>query len=714
MLEDGLASRPVDRAVGVFRPSTPTMMVPRRSLGGGHQGHRWSCHHARPRRGLPERSGVLPRRDEGPCATSRTKGPAQGRARSRIRSCRLRHRAAAGTLRPELPLPGPADVVLADGRLGVIRRLAPRDGPASACAARRGLRRRAADALLQRVASGRPRLRGPRADRPGHAGAGRRGRGRLVALGDGRADSAPRHQSRSPSWSRTPTTARAWAPCSSSTCSPWPATAAIRRIEAEVLVENHAMLRVLADAGFELTQHPDRGVVMVNLHTTGNPQVQDAADRREFYAESRSLAPLLAPRSVAVAGVRSDGTRRGRGRAEVHRSNGYAGSVVVVHPETRERGRCSRVPVVRGRARPRGPRGDRRAGRGDRSRPRGRGRGRGTRGRRDQLRVRRAGSRWEGAPAGAVGAGADARDPAGGSQLPRGAGQRPRDPAERHVQRPAAPASRWSGDRQPVGWGRNRAAGPCPRARAGCPQLRVPRQHGRRVQQRPAGRVVRRSRASRAAALYLESFGNARKFARFARRFSERKPVLAVVGGPLDVRAARAAPLTPLPRPRRTSPSEALFAQSGVIGCADADDLAEAALLLTEQPLPAGPRLAVLSNAGGMGILVADAAEACRPGGARVHDRAAAIGWPVSSAAQRDDEPDRRRSRRGAGADGLAPSTPCCPRARSTPSSPWSSPPASPTASRSYAGWRRSARGIRTSPSCWCRSAAWTWGTLLA
>ena len=43
----------------------------------------------------------------------------------------------------------------------------------------------------------------------------------------------------------------------------------------------------------------------------------------------------------------------------------------------------------------------------------------------------------------------------------------------------------------------------------------------------------------------------------------------------------------------------------------DTDDLAEAALLLTEQPLPAGPRLGVLSNAGGMGILVADAAEAC-------------------------------------------------------------------------------------------------------
>jgi acyl-CoA synthetase (NDP forming) len=111
-----------------------------------------------------------------------------------------------------------------------------------------------------------------------------------------------------------------------------------------------------------------------------------------------------------------------------------------------------------------------------------------------------------------------------------------------------------------------------------------------------------------AAALYLESFGNARKFARFAHRFSERKPLLAVVGGRsasgrrggVSHTAAAASSVVAI---------EALFAQSGVIGCVDAADLAEAALLLAEQPLPAGPRLGVLSNAGGVGILVADAAE---------------------------------------------------------------------------------------------------------
>ena len=110
-----------------------------------------------------------------------------------------------------------------------------------------------------------------------------------------------------------------------------------------------------------------------------------------------------------------------------------------------------------------------------------------------------------------------------------------------------------------------------------------------------------------AAALYLESFGNAAKFARFARRFAERKPLLAVVGGRsaggiragASHTAAAAAPGVGV---------DALFAQAGVIACRDAEDLARTAILLTEQPLPRGRRLAILTNAGGMGVLAADAA----------------------------------------------------------------------------------------------------------
>jgi acyl-CoA synthetase (NDP forming) len=108
-------------------------------------------------------------------------------------------------------------------------------------------------------------------------------------------------------------------------------------------------------------------------------------------------------------------------------------------------------------------------------------------------------------------------------------------------------------------------------------------------------------------ALYLESFGNPAKFARVARRFAERKPLLAVVGGRSGggQRAGAshtAAAATPSVR------VDALFAQAGVIPCVDAEDLTASALLLAEQPLPAGARLAVLANAGGLGVLAADTA----------------------------------------------------------------------------------------------------------
>ena len=114
-----------------------------------------------------------------------------------------------------------------------------------------------------------------------------------------------------------------------------------------------------------------------------------------------------------------------------------------------------------------------------------------------------------------------------------------------------------------------------------------------------------------AAALYLESFGNARKFARIARGFAEQKPLLAVVGG----RSAGGRRAGTSHTAASATPSvgvETLFAQSGVIGCDGAEDMAEAALLLTGQPLPRGPRLAVLSNAGGMGVLAADEADTWR------------------------------------------------------------------------------------------------------
>ncbi|HEU4423710.1 MAG TPA: acetate--CoA ligase family protein, partial [Pilimelia sp.] len=114
-----------------------------------------------------------------------------------------------------------------------------------------------------------------------------------------------------------------------------------------------------------------------------------------------------------------------------------------------------------------------------------------------------------------------------------------------------------------------------------------------------------------AVALYLESFGNPRKFARTVRALARRKPVLAVKSGRsaagrragVSHTAAAAAPDVTV---------DALFAQAGVVRADNLGELLDAARILTEQPLPAGDRVAVVGNAGGVNVLAADAAESDR------------------------------------------------------------------------------------------------------
>ncbi|RSM49354.1 GNAT family N-acetyltransferase [Actinoplanes sp. ATCC 53533] len=114
--------------------------------------------------------------------------------------------------------------------------------------------------------------------------------------------------------------------------------------------------------------------------------------------------------------------------------------------------------------------------------------------------------------------------------------------------------------------------------------------------------------ATHAVALYLESFGNPRKFARTVRALSRRKPVLAIKSGRTRAgqragtshTAAAAAPAATV---------DALFAQAGVIRTDTLGELLDAARILTDQPLAAGSRLAIVGNAGGLNVLAADAAE---------------------------------------------------------------------------------------------------------
>ncbi|MEV6481866.1 GNAT family N-acetyltransferase [Streptomyces sp. NPDC051576] len=108
------------------------------------------------------------------------------------------------------------------------------------------------------------------------------------------------------------------------------------------------------------------------------------------------------------------------------------------------------------------------------------------------------------------------------------------------------------------------------------------------------------------ALLHLESFGNPRAFSRTARRVTRRMPVLTVDAGRTDA-GRRAAASHTAAAATRTMTRGALFTQAGITATRSVGELLEAAALLHAQPLPAGSRVAILTNAGGAGVLAADA-----------------------------------------------------------------------------------------------------------
>ncbi|MBA0125702.1 GNAT family N-acetyltransferase [Haloechinothrix sp. YIM 98757] len=104
--------------------------------------------------------------------------------------------------------------------------------------------------------------------------------------------------------------------------------------------------------------------------------------------------------------------------------------------------------------------------------------------------------------------------------------------------------------------------------------------------------------------LYLESFGNPRKFARLARRLARRKPIVAVRSGRRVVRPELAATSADVD----DASVQALFEQAGVIRVESLDQLFDTALVLAHQPLPEGSRVAIVGNSSAIGALAADTA----------------------------------------------------------------------------------------------------------
>src|SRR5712692_6092459 len=109
--------------------------------------------------------------------------------------------------------------------------------------------------------------------------------------------------------------------------------------------------------------------------------------------------------------------------------------------------------------------------------------------------------------------------------------------------------------------------------------------------------------------LYLESFGNPRRFARIARRVSRRKPIVAIKSGRTQA-GGRAAGSHTAALAAREVAVDALFHQTGVIRADTLEEMFDLAAALGSQPLPRGRRVAIVTNAGGPGILCADTCEA--------------------------------------------------------------------------------------------------------
>jgi acetate---CoA ligase (ADP-forming) len=109
--------------------------------------------------------------------------------------------------------------------------------------------------------------------------------------------------------------------------------------------------------------------------------------------------------------------------------------------------------------------------------------------------------------------------------------------------------------------------------------------------------------------LYLESVGNPRKFARLAPEVARRRPIVAVKSG-RSAAGRRAAFSHSAALANLDVAVEALFEQAGVIRTNTLMELFDVVAMLSTQPVPAGPRVGVVTNAGGPGILLADACEA--------------------------------------------------------------------------------------------------------
>lgn len=364
----------------------------------------------------------------------------------------------------------------------------------------------------------------------------------------------------------------------------------ITRFTAEVLPENEAMLDVFSSVGFSTSRRFTEGTVRVEFPLSRTSALLEAVGERERQADARSIARLLAPRSVAVVG---SGTANIGARILANlQKGGYAGSVhatglgqlfevpdgtdlaIVTVPapevlsavEACAGARVANLVLTSGGFSDAGGAGAQREA--------------------EVLRLaRRAGMRLVGPHSlGLINTAPEVRLWATPTE------QCPRPGNVGVLSHSVALGAAMLGEmtRRHIGVSSFVSGGNTADVSGNDLLLYW--------DQDPATAIV---------VLYLERFGNPRKFARIARRLARSKPVLVVASG-----RPAAANRAELPADGRPAAFDALFRQSGVIRVDRVEELFPVLEVLLAEPLPRGRRLAVLGNSAAAGTLAADAAVA--------------------------------------------------------------------------------------------------------
>jgi acetyl coenzyme A synthetase (ADP forming)-like protein len=383
------------------------------------------------------------------------------------------------------------------------------------------------------------------------------------------------------------------------------AGAGIEGFVAEVLPENSAMLGVFRDAGFEVTRHSEGETVEVRFPIAPTETYRASIDRRDHEAVVASLQPFFAPRSVAVIGASA---RRGSIGGELFRNILAAEFVGAAYPVNRSATPVSGVHAFSSLGDVPGPvdlaviclpaehvleAAESAVEKGVRA-----------------LCVISAGF----AEVGAAGAEREARLLA---------------LARRHEARLIGPnclgisvaAPQLNATFAPQAFPPGRIAFSSQSGALGLALLEESAARGlgfsafvsignkADVSSNDLIEYWEDDPATDLVLLYLESFGNPRKFGRLARRVARSKPIVAMKSGVTGA-GARAAGSHTAALAGSDEAVSALFDQAGVIRTTTLEELVDVATFFSTQPLPSGRRVAVLTNAGGLGILCADACDA--------------------------------------------------------------------------------------------------------